>query len=65
MSLTAPISARIVTASVSAINCTSPAMPASAAPSQRLASAAATTAMPPPCGVGAVCEERAFGRASA
>ena len=26
---------------------------------------AATTAMPPPCGVGAWCEERAFGSASA
>ena len=28
-------------------------------------SVAATTAMPPPCGVGSLCEERAFGRASA
>ena len=26
---------------------------------------AATTAMPPPCGVGTVCDERAFGLASA
>jgi hypothetical protein len=32
---------------------------------QTTASVAATTAMPPPCGVGSRCDERAFGRAMA
>jgi hypothetical protein len=36
-----------------------------AAPSHAAISVAATTAMPPPCGVGTLCEERAFGRAMA
>ena len=42
------------------------------APREKIASAtatapsvAATTAMPPPCGVGVRCDERAFGLASA
>ena len=35
------------------------------APSQAPINVAATTAMPPPCGVGIACEERAFGRAIA
>ena len=32
---------------------------------QATTSVATTTAMPPPCGVGRWCDERAFGRASA
>ncbi len=34
-------------------------------PSQAVAKVATMTAMPPPCGVGSRCDERALGRASA
>ncbi len=68
MSSIAPTSASTTTARLSASN--GPTSPCKAGddnstPSHMLASAAATTAMPPPCGVGCLCEERAFGRAIA
>ena len=63
----APVNASTADAAVSARNCRLAATSndESAMPSQMPASVAATTAMPPPCGVGSLCEERAFGRASA
>jgi hypothetical protein len=65
MSSITPTSASASAATLSTANWVAPARPDTATPIHRPTSAAATTAMPPPCGVGSRCEERAFGRAKA